>query len=153
MLDAMEVEWIDNAAVPFQFTYAINFSKYRKDHERSSIEQWLPEIIASIDHDDWELVRLYLRLRRSDMEQLSRPAAVSEESRALQVLAAMSLRTGPIDWKRLLGFAHRCSDDLLAIYHSFLKVLAEGDFILRFNRPVDRQRPVRVDTSRGSPVQ
>lgn len=108
VLDELAKRWALAPAIPGTSSWAEKFSKYRVENEAIEIAK-LPEIKESVAGKDWNLIRYYLRLRNSDMQQLTRVAVNCEEGRALEMLAAMSLRSGPVDWPRLVGFAHSSS--------------------------------------------
>ena len=108
VLDELAKRWAIAPAIPGTSSWAENFSKYRVEYEDIEIAK-LPEIKGLITGKDWNLIRYYLRLRNRDMQQVTRVAANCDEGRSLQMLAAMSLRSGPVDWPHLVGFAHSSS--------------------------------------------
>jgi hypothetical protein len=105
VLDELARRWAIDPVVPGTAPWSVNFSQYRAQYETEEINNF-PEVDEAVARKDWTLVRLYLRLRSRDMQQLTRSSAGSQEARALQVLAAMSLRSQPVDWSRLVGVAH-----------------------------------------------
>ena len=108
VLDELAKRWVIAPAIPGTSSWAENFAEYRVENEAIEIAK-LPEIKASVAGKDWDLIRYYLRLRNRDMQQVTRVAANCDEGRSLQMLAAMSLRSGPVDWPHLVGFAHSSS--------------------------------------------
>jgi hypothetical protein len=105
VLDELAERWAITPAVAGTSAWSVNFSQYRAQEEVREIDN-VPEIKEAVERHDWALVRLYLRLRSRDMQQLSRLLVGSQEARALQTLAAMSLRSQTVDWSRLVAFAH-----------------------------------------------
>ena len=108
VLDELAKRWAIAPAISGTASWAENFSKYRAENEAIETAK-LPEIKASVAGKDWNRIRYYLRLRNRDMQQLTRVTVNCDEGRALEMLAAMSLRSGLVDWPRLVGFAHSSS--------------------------------------------
>ncbi len=122
VLDELAKTWATEPAVDGTPSWASNFSLYREGFEISEVAKYLPEMQGPVTSRDWLLVRLYLRFRSSDIaDQLTRDSVVREEARALQTLAAMSLRSQPIDWHQFVNLAHSSSENS-SIESSFLYV-------------------------------
>jgi len=109
VLDELARRWATNPAIPGTSDWAKNFSLYRADNETIELNK-LPEIKDAVASKDWNLIHLYIRLRSWDA-QLTRASVGSEGGRALQVLAAMALRSQPVDWAKFVGFAHSSSTE------------------------------------------
>ncbi len=79
--------------------YAPHFAEYRRQDQKSYLEKFPEEVRAMVDQKRWTDLSRYLAEHRRDME----PHAARE--RETQTLAAISLRSGPLDWGQFTGLA------------------------------------------------
>ncbi len=79
--------------------YAPHFLEYRIADQKSHLANADPEVRAMIDQQRWSDLSRYLSDHKSELE----PGATRE--RDMQTVAAVALRSGPIDWGQFTGFA------------------------------------------------
>jgi len=79
--------------------YAPHFKEYRVDDQKSYLAQFEPEVREMVQEQRWTDLSRYLYGNRSAME----PRASRE--RAMQTLAAIALRSAPVDWGQFTGLA------------------------------------------------
>jgi hypothetical protein len=79
--------------------YAPHFHQYRVQDQKSYMEQFPEDVRAMVAEERWTELGTYLAEHRSDME------SKAAKERATQTLAAVVLRSSPIDWGQFTGFA------------------------------------------------
>jgi hypothetical protein len=79
--------------------YAPHFREYREQDQKSYLTQLPAEVRAMVDENRWSELSRYLADHRLELE--SRAA----KERVMQTLAAVALRSGPVDWGQFTGLA------------------------------------------------
>lgn len=79
--------------------YAPHFREYLRDDEKMNLERFPQSVRDMVKQKRWADVTEYLHQHLSDMDP-GRP-----EERATQTLAAIALRSGPVEWGPLTGLA------------------------------------------------
>lgn len=79
--------------------YASHFSEYRRQDQSGYLAKFPEAVRAMVGQGDWAGLSRYLADHRADME----PHATRE--RETQTLAAVALRSGPLDWGAFTGLA------------------------------------------------
>jgi hypothetical protein len=79
--------------------YARHFAEYRREDQKSYLEKFPSEVRAMVDEQRWSDLSRYLAEHRREME----PKSPNE--RAMQTLAAVALRSAPLDWGAFTGLA------------------------------------------------
>jgi len=100
VLEELAARW-EFSDVPGKKAYADNFRLYREKNEKIALERFPLEVRDAVAQKHWNDVRLYLRMRAFELDQLSEEVANNVEGRALQALAAATLGAKAIPWNRL----------------------------------------------------
>jgi hypothetical protein len=79
--------------------YAPHFREYRAADEKSYLTSFPEDVRAMVSDQRWSDLSAYLAAHRADME----PRA--DRERATQSLAAIALRSAPLDWGQFTGLA------------------------------------------------
>jgi len=79
--------------------YAPDFQPYRRNDEKSVLEKLPVDVRAMVEQRNWSGIADYLREHQREME----PGQPNE--RSLQSLAAIALRSAPVDWGEMTGIA------------------------------------------------
>lgn len=79
--------------------YAPHFREYREDDEKETLNEFPAEVRAMVEQSRWSDLADYLHQHLGEME----PHQPNE--RAVQTLAAIALRSGPVEWGAFAGLA------------------------------------------------
>lgn len=99
VLDRIGKKAKDSPAYPWLGDYAKNFKPYRKNDQKIVLEKFPQQIRDMVAHKKWSELSDYLREHRQEME------SGHDNDRDVQTLAAISLRSGPVDWGEFAGVA------------------------------------------------
>jgi hypothetical protein len=99
VLDRLGDKVRQSIASPWLADYAKNFKPYRRNDQNIVLEKFPPEIRALVANKQWSDLAEYLRAHQSEME------AGHSNDRDVQTLAAIALRSAPVDWGELAGIA------------------------------------------------
>ena len=86
-------------AYPWLGDYAKNFKPYRKDDQKTVLDKFPQDIQDMVKQKRWSDLADYLRAHAAEME------AGHSNDRDVQTLAAIALRSGPVEWGELAGIA------------------------------------------------
>ena len=109
VLDRLADRWQMIVPFPHMRGWGKNFSQYRMNDEQTRLARLPEEMRLAVSARDWIAVRQYLYKNRIEQNQTSQAEIGSEHGRDVQALGAMSLRSGPVQWKKLAGLAVSCS--------------------------------------------
>lgn len=79
--------------------YAPHFREYRLEDQKSYVDQFPGDVRAMVAEGRWNELGMYLAAHRPDMESRA------SKERATQTLAAVVLRSSPVDWGQFTGLA------------------------------------------------
>jgi hypothetical protein len=86
-------------ALSLEVLRRIQQNPYRQLYESEVLQEFPRDITLALAEKDWPKVRNYLHDHRSEIE------AQSPRYRVAQVLAALSILSGPVEWSALKGIA------------------------------------------------
>jgi hypothetical protein len=99
VLDRLDKKVKDSPAFPWLASYGKNFKPYRRDDQKIVLDKFPEEIRDLVAHKKWDQLSDYLRQHSQEME------AGHANDRDMQTLAAISLRSAPVDWSQFAGIA------------------------------------------------
>jgi hypothetical protein len=109
VLDRLAESWKTSAPFDYARAHAEELSRYRARAEQEALSHFPRDIRSAVTNRDWPAVRIFLKSHASELDQLSASATKSESGRAWQSLAAICLRSAPIDWPKFADLG-RCTD-------------------------------------------
>lgn len=99
VLDRLGDKVRTSPAYPWLGDYAKEFRPYRENDENLVLEKFPQEIRGMVKQERWSDLADYLRAHAVEME------AGHSNDRDVQTLAAVALRSAPVDWGELAGIA------------------------------------------------
>jgi len=99
VLDRLSERLPEAATLSWLVDYAPHFREYRQQDQDSALAKFPPGVRTMVDEQHWSDLAGYLHTHQRDMQ----PGQHNE--RAMQTLAAIALRSAPLDWGQLAGLA------------------------------------------------
>jgi hypothetical protein len=99
VLDRLGQKEKDSPSYPWLGDYAKNFKPYRKNDQKIVLAKSPQEVRDMVKGKKWPKLADWLRAHRTELE------AGHADDRNVQTLAAIALRSGPVDWGQFAGIA------------------------------------------------
>jgi hypothetical protein len=132
VLDRLSDQWQRTPpAVPRAREYAPLFTKYRQSQEERYLKTLPYEVQDAVMHRKWTIVQDYLKTQRSRLISFSQQKELeTENARALQHLAALTLRAIGIGWSHFATL-NNCAPRSFVQNPEWLLVRLDGGCALR----------------------
>jgi hypothetical protein len=98
-LDQLGDRVVNSPTLSWLTDYAPHFAEYRAADQKSYLKTFPEDVQAMVREQRWNDLSLYLAQNRKDME------SGAKTERATQTLAAVALRSAPLDWGQFTGLA------------------------------------------------